>query len=596
MQEMDDIALLREYTEHDSEEAFTTLVTRHVNLVYSTALRQVGHSHPAEEITQAVFVILARKARHLRQGTVVSGWLYHAARLTAANFLRSEAQRTRREQEAHMQSTLNEAETDVWIQIRPLLDSAMAGLSERDRNAVVLRFFEGRNMREVGRAIGASEEAAKKRVNRAVERLRKFFTRRGITLSAAVIAGAVSANSVQAAPAGLAVTVAGAAAKGSAVTASTLILVQGVLKVMAWTKAKTAVAVAAAVLLTAGTTVLTIKAVQAWRAAAVPDIRGAWEGVVVVPMGPEKVTLHAVLKISRANGTYSGTLDGVERGVKDMAPYRFDYNYPHLRVELIKDNSVFEGTVNTNTMEISGVYREPGLQLPVLLKRTDSPTPVPDVLKPRQYARRPDSELQGLWKGVLNVPGRSIHLNFKMAEVATGIFRGEMDNLDGDRGQWLTVKYQPPSLKLIVNSGAGMFQGQWDNSRTKFVGRWIEGRAILPLTIERAVPLYQPITDTEPEVTARVRSLKLEKLTAQDCTTEFWQQLQKERQSENPEWTKGVLAALGELQTVTLVERTNDAGRPSYLYRMEYANMNLLIRVVLDGTKIAYAKGYPEPE
>jgi uncharacterized protein (TIGR03435 family) len=261
MQEMDDIALLRQYAEHDSEEAFTMLVTRHVNLVYSTALRHVGHSHPAEEITQAVFVILARKSRSLRKGTVLSGWLYHAARLTAANFLRSETQRIRREQEAHMQSTLNEAETDVWMQIRPMLDNAMAGLNEKDRNATVLRFFEGRNMREVGSALGASEEAAKKRVNRAVEKLRKFFTKRGVTLSAAAIAGAVSANSVQAAPVGLTIS-AVAAAKGSAVTASTLTLIKGALKIMAWTKAKTIIVVGASVLLAAGTTTITVKEIE----------------------------------------------------------------------------------------------------------------------------------------------------------------------------------------------------------------------------------------------------------------------------------------------------------------------------------------------
>src|SRR5258705_12691889 len=103
MQEFDDIALLREYVERNSELAFATLVTRHVNKVYSVALRHTRNPHQAEEITQAVFVILARKAKKLRQHAVLSGWLYQTARLTAVTHIRSEKRRARREQEAHMQ-------------------------------------------------------------------------------------------------------------------------------------------------------------------------------------------------------------------------------------------------------------------------------------------------------------------------------------------------------------------------------------------------------------------------------------------------------------------------------------------------------------
>ena len=175
--------MLAQYARDNSEAAFATLVTRHVNLVYSTALRNAGNPHAAEEITQAVFIILAGKARSLSPRTVLSGWLYQTARLTAANFLRAEIRRQHREQEAYMQSLLNEPEPNVWPQIAPLLDAAMAGLGEKDRNAVVLRFFENKSLGEVGRALGASEDAAKMRVNRALEKLRKFFSKRGVTLS-----------------------------------------------------------------------------------------------------------------------------------------------------------------------------------------------------------------------------------------------------------------------------------------------------------------------------------------------------------------------------------------------------------------------------
>ena len=263
MAELDDITLLREYAESGSEAAFATLIERYVNLVYSAALRSVGNPHAAEEISQVVFIILARKAPGLSRRTVLSGWLYQTARLTAANFLRTEIRRQHRELEASMQSLLNEPEPEVWPQIAPLLDAAMERLGEKDRNAIVLRFFENKSLSEVGAALGASEKAAKMRVNRALERLRKMFTRRGVTLPAALIAGAVSANSVQAAPVALAKSItAVAVAKGAAAGGSTLTLIKGALKLMAWTKAKTAIIVGASVLLAAGTTTVTVKEIQ----------------------------------------------------------------------------------------------------------------------------------------------------------------------------------------------------------------------------------------------------------------------------------------------------------------------------------------------
>src|SRR5471032_2263398 len=108
MHELDDHALLREYTERNSEEAFATLVTRHINTVYSVALRHTRNPHAAEEITQAVFVILAKKAPSLGRRVILSGWLYQTSRLTAVTFIRSEIRRARRELEAHMQTALNE--------------------------------------------------------------------------------------------------------------------------------------------------------------------------------------------------------------------------------------------------------------------------------------------------------------------------------------------------------------------------------------------------------------------------------------------------------------------------------------------------------
>src|SRR5436305_7407664 len=130
MLDLHDTVLLKEYVERASEEAFATLVARHVDKVYSIALRHTRNAHQAEEITQAVFVILAKKSRHLGKRVILSGWLCRTAQLSAVSFVRSEIRRSRREQEAHMQNSLNETESGVWAQIAPLLDAALAGLSD----------------------------------------------------------------------------------------------------------------------------------------------------------------------------------------------------------------------------------------------------------------------------------------------------------------------------------------------------------------------------------------------------------------------------------------------------------------------------------
>jgi RNA polymerase sigma factor (sigma-70 family) len=242
----EDMQLLREYAAGNSEEAFATLVSRHVNLVYSAALRYAGNSHQAEEITQAVFVILAKKAGRLNSATVLSGWLYQTARLTASNFIRTENRRQHREQEAHMQSIVNESVPELWKQVGPILDEAMAHLSETDRNAVVLRFFEGKPLKEVGAALGTTDDAAKMRVNRAVEKLRAFFLKRGVTLSSAGLTASICENSVQSAPSGLAASVALGAGKNAVLAGSTLTLSTGALKLMAWSKLNIAIGVALA--------------------------------------------------------------------------------------------------------------------------------------------------------------------------------------------------------------------------------------------------------------------------------------------------------------------------------------------------------------
>jgi RNA polymerase sigma factor (sigma-70 family) len=257
----DDLLLLRDYAQGNSEAAFATLVSRHINLVYSVARRQVHDSHLAEEITQAVFIILARKAGLLGEKTVLSCWLCRVARYASAKALRTQCRRQRREQEAYMQSTLNSGgdasspspQEQTWNQIAPLLDAAMEKLGQKDHDALVLRFFENKSFAEVGAELGASENAAKMRVSRALEKLRKFFTKRGVNSTSAILASLISAHSVQATPMALAKTVtAVAVVKGSMATVPILTLVKGTMKTMTWLKIKFALGVSVAVLLIGG--------------------------------------------------------------------------------------------------------------------------------------------------------------------------------------------------------------------------------------------------------------------------------------------------------------------------------------------------------
>lgn len=249
----DDMALVRDYAASQSEPAFATLVVRHIALVHSVALRQVGDLHMAQDVTQAVFIILAHKAGSLGPDTILSAWLYRTACYVAAETQRTRHRREQREQEAYMQSTLNDPQAGAWEQFSPLLDEAMAGLSEPDRAALVLRFFENKTVSEIAAALKVNEDAAQKRVTRALDKLRIVFRKHGVISTTAIIAGAISANSIQAAPPAMAKLITTAAmTKGAVASSSTLTFVKGALRYMAWKKAQSAITVAITVLLLGG--------------------------------------------------------------------------------------------------------------------------------------------------------------------------------------------------------------------------------------------------------------------------------------------------------------------------------------------------------
>ncbi|MDB6064475.1 MAG: polymerase, sigma-24 subunit, subfamily [Pedosphaera sp.] len=200
---LDDGQLLARYVNDGSQEAFAELVKRHLNFVYSAALRQVRASQLAEDVAQMVFVNLARKAGSLNNQTVLAGWLHRDARFTALDMLRQESRRQAREQEAWKMNATGPESTTDWELLRPLLDEALDGLAPLDRDALLLRFFEQRSIKEISITLGWGEEAARKRVARALEKLRALLARRGVTTTAAALSVTITAYGVQAAPASL---------------------------------------------------------------------------------------------------------------------------------------------------------------------------------------------------------------------------------------------------------------------------------------------------------------------------------------------------------------------------------------------------------
>ena len=248
----DDAQLLRRYAEAGSESAFGELVSRHIDLVYSAALRQVGgDAHLAQDVTQIVFADLAGKARAVSHHGVLTGWLYQATRYAASKVVRTERRRANREKEA---VAMRELSSDAnWERLGHVLDEAMSRLGAKDRDAVLLRYFERKELRAVGDALGTSEEAARKRVSRALERLRRYLTTRGVTLSAAMLATALTGNAVQAAPAALAGAISAAVFAGAAVAAAGSTF--NLLNLMSITKLKAGL-LSAAVVVAAGTPIV----------------------------------------------------------------------------------------------------------------------------------------------------------------------------------------------------------------------------------------------------------------------------------------------------------------------------------------------------
>jgi len=217
---MDDVTLLRQYADDGSQDAFRTLVRRHADWVYSAALRMVRNAALAEDVTQAVFIALARRAATIRYEAALASWLFKATRFAAIDALRRERRRRRHETEAAIMSEQSAYRPDeTWNDLAPLLERTVARLRRQDRQAILLRFYEQKPLKEVGAAMGISEEAAKKRVARALDELRGLCGHTGLATGfTAVTAALLDANVTHAAPMTVATSAASAAVAGSATT------------------------------------------------------------------------------------------------------------------------------------------------------------------------------------------------------------------------------------------------------------------------------------------------------------------------------------------------------------------------------------------
>lgn len=216
----DDAEMLREFVEKKSETAFAGLVRKHIDLVYSVALRQVGGDvHLARDVAQVVFTSLAQKAPLLVRRTVLGGWLYRTTQFIAIDVVRTESRRRLREKEANLMPEISAPggpDVTDFESARPLLDQAIAELAETDRDAIVLRYFEGVSFAEIGGRQRLTESGARMRVERALDKLHAILARRGVTSTSATVAGALAAQVSTAAPAGLAASVASSALAGGA--------------------------------------------------------------------------------------------------------------------------------------------------------------------------------------------------------------------------------------------------------------------------------------------------------------------------------------------------------------------------------------------
>jgi RNA polymerase sigma factor (sigma-70 family) len=318
-----DRALLDRYLRDQDGAAFAALVARYADLVYSAAVRRVGDRHMAQDVTQAVFVVLARRAKAVRRDAPLSAWLLSTVRFAAANAVKIERRRRRHEQSAAAEyarrvgaCSANPSDVILWQEIAAQLDDAILRLPADDRHAVLLRFIEDRPLRDVAAALRISEVAARQRVSRAIGKLRRRLGRVGAgveALGASALGELIVANAVRAAPVGLKSACAVAANIGTVAAvgggaAAGITIAKGAIRMMTWTKMKLAAAVMAAA------TVGTVGAIAVSNAPAADAAPAAGVGAAAPPQAgaaqnSDGITLATVPPVVIRTTPQSGAAD-----------------------------------------------------------------------------------------------------------------------------------------------------------------------------------------------------------------------------------------------------------------------------------------------
>lgn len=321
---MNDWQLLKQYAIANSEDAFRALVERYAGMVYHAALRQTGNPHTAKEIAQVVFIALAQKAKTVPPQSTLYGWLFRATRFAVLNQFRNNANRERREQEATLMQPATESnETDsVWERITPQLNDALDKLSATDREAVMIRFFGNKSHKDVADALGVSEETARKRISRALEKLRVIFARRGVVVASLTLTAAFAAHASQTAPMEAASSWAGVAmARAAAGTAATS--TGGILALLA--AAKIPVSIAALAGLAALGSFSVLNSVSHRSPAGSPATNLA-VSLATNNISPIPVVRSQSAKTAGANPALAAALDKVKAALRDANPTT---NYPN---------------------------------------------------------------------------------------------------------------------------------------------------------------------------------------------------------------------------------------------------------------------------
>ncbi len=409
-----------------------------------------------------------------------------------------------------MQSLPNESDpgASAWTSVAPLLDGAMAGLREKDHNAVVLRFFEGRNLKQVGEAMGISENAAKKRVHKALEKLRRYFSKRGTVISAAAIGGVIAANSVQAAPPALAKSIAAAAiSKGALASGSTLTLIKGGLKLMAWAKLKSAamLGVAVALLAAGGSELYALRQHSPTSASSEYVPKSDWSNKGRAT--PEDSIITSLWATSTGDiKTFSTGATAELNQVMETGPFK-NKTEQEKSAQGINSMRIVKGaTLKKNPALPDGQVvielrldrpGEKGYSLETMTningewKRAITEEfygsynrfpPLTDA----EFAPRAGSDLQGLWKGCLKTGASGLHVTVQISEPNPKMFRADLYIEEkGSNRQSTLVSYDGKTVKMTpMGGGYGVFEGKLRNA--ELVGNWSEGGRQIPLTFTRA--------------------------------------------------------------------------------------------------------------